>query len=163
MIEVSVIGVTKDNVSNLPIIILGNEEDRFAIPIWVGNYEAELLETHLLGASPPRPFPYDLICDLIQTLNGEVEKVIINDFDKGIYFAVIEIKRGDGEVIRVDSRPSDAINIAVRMRAPIFVSKDVIERTSIVPLDGKCESENCREEWERLINKLFGQEEEEEE
>ncbi len=162
MVEVSVIGVTKDHVSNLNVIILGNEIERFAIPIWVGNYEAELLETHLLGASPPRPFPYDLICDLVQTLNGEVERVVINDFDKGIYYAVIEIKRDDGETIKVDSRPSDAINVAVRMKAPIFVSKDVIEKTSIIPLDGKCESENCREEWERLINKLFGDEEGEE-
>ncbi len=161
MVEVSVIGVAKDHTSNLPIIILGNEKDRFAVPIWVGNYEAELLETHLLGASPPRPFPYDLLCDVIQSLGGEVERVIINDFDNGIYFAVIEVRRGDGETIRVDSRPSDAINVAVRMKAPIFVAKDVIERASIIPLDGECESEDCRDEWERLINKLFGEEEEE--
>jgi len=154
MVEVSVIGITQDRFSGMPIIILGNEKERFAVPIWVGNWEAELLETELLGAVPPRPFPYDLIRELLSIFKGEIEKVIINDFDKGIYFAVIEVKRPDGEVIKVDSRPSDAINLAVRVRAPIFVEKRVIEKASVIPLD-KCQGQECKEQWERLIKELF--------
>ncbi|ADU97566.1 bifunctional nuclease family protein [Thermovibrio ammonificans] len=156
MIEVSVIGLTQDRFSNLPIIILGNEEERFAVPIWVGNWEAELLETELLGAVPPRPFPYDLIRELLEIFKGEVERVIINDFDKGIYFAVIEVRRPDGELFRIDARPSDAINLAVRLNAPIFVKREVIEKASVIPLD-KCQGEECQEQWERLIREIFEQ------
>ncbi|RKQ60475.1 hypothetical protein C7457_1555 [Thermovibrio guaymasensis] len=154
MVEVSVIGITQDRFSGLPIIILGNEKERFAVPIWIGNWEAELLETELLGAVPPRPFPYDLIRELLSVFGGEVERVVINDFDKGIYFAVIEVKRPDGEVIRIDSRPSDAINLAVRVNAPIFVDRSVIEKASVIPLD-PCEGNECQEQWERLIRELF--------
>ena len=103
MVEVSVIGITQDRYTGLPIIILGNEQERFAIPIWVGHWEAELLETELLGAVPPRPFPYDLLREVISAFGGEVERIVINDFDKGIYFAVIEVRRQDGEVLRIDS------------------------------------------------------------
>ncbi len=156
MVEVSVIGIAQDRYSGLPIIILGNAEERFAIPIWIGNWEAELLETELLGAVPPRPFPYDLIREIISILGGEIERVVINDFDNGIYFAVIEIKRPDGEVIKVDSRPSDAINLAVRTNKPIFVKREVIEKTSVIPLDN-CEGDDCEEQWERLIRDLFGE------
>ena len=156
MVEVSVIGITQDKVNGLPIIILGNDKERFAIPIWVGHWEAELLETELLGAVPPRPFPYDLIREVLSAFGGEVERVVINDFDKGIYFAVIEVRRHDGEVIRIDSRPSDAINLAVRTRAPIFVDRSVIEKASIVPLD-ECEGSDCKEQWERFIRELFGE------
>jgi bifunctional DNase/RNase len=156
MVEVSVIGITQDKVNSLPIIILGNDKERFAIPIWVGHWEAELLETELLGAVPPRPFPYDLIREVLSAFGGEVERVVINDFDKGIYFAVIEVRRHDGEVIRIDSRPSDAINLAVRTRAPIFVDRSVIEKASIVPLD-ECEGSDCKEQWERFIRELFGE------
>ncbi len=155
MVEVSVIGIAQDRYTGMPIIILGNEQERFAVPIWVGHWEAELLETELLGAVPPRPFPYDLIRELLSILGGEVERVVINDFDKGIYFAVIEVKRPDGEVIKVDSRPSDAINLAVRVNAPIFVKRDVIEKASVIPLD-ECEGDECQEQWERLIRELFG-------
>ncbi len=156
MVEVSVIGIAQDRFSGLPIIILGNEKERFAVPIWVGHWEAELLETELLGAVPPRPFPYDLIREMLSAFGGEIERVVINDFDKGIYFAVIEVKRPDGEVLRIDSRPSDAINLAVRANAPIFVEKEVIEKASVIPLDD-CEGDECQEQWERFIKDLFGE------
>ncbi len=155
MVEVSVIGIAQDRYTGMPIIILGNEQERFAVPIWVGHWEAELLETELLGAVPPRPFPYDLLREILSIFGGEVERVVINDFDKGIYFAVIEVRRPDGELLRVDSRPSDAINLAVRVNAPIFVKKDVIEKASVIPLD-ECEGDECQEQWERLIRELFG-------
>jgi bifunctional DNase/RNase len=154
MVEVSVIGIAQDRYTGMPVIILGNEERRFAVPIWVGHWEAELLETELLGAVPPRPFPYDLMRELISIFGGDVERVVINDFDKGIYFAVIEVRRPDGEVIKVDSRPSDAINLAVRTNKPIFVKREVIEKASVIPLD-ECEGEECQEQWERLIRELF--------
>lgn len=154
MVEVSVIGIAQDRYTGMPVIILGNEEKRFAVPIWVGHWEAELLETELLGAVPPRPFPYDLMRELISIFGGDVERVVINDFDKGIYFAVIEVRRPDGEVIKVDSRPSDAINLAVRTNKPIFVKREVIEKASVIPLD-ECEGEECQEQWERLIRELF--------
>ncbi|SMP11816.1 hypothetical protein SAMN06265339_0980 [Desulfurobacterium pacificum] len=154
MVEVSVIGITQDRMNGMPIIILGNARERFAIPIWVGMWEAELLETELLGAVPPRPFPYDLIRELLAAFGGEIERVVINDFDKGIYFAVIEVKRPDGEVIRIDARPSDAINMAVRVGAPIYVEREVIEKASSIPLD-RCEGEDCEEQWEKLIRELF--------
>jgi len=155
MVEVSVIGIAQDRYTGMPIIILGNEQERFAVPIWVGHWEAELLETELLGAVPPRPFPYDLLREILSIFGGEVERVVINDFDKGIYFAVIEVRRPDGELLKVDSRPSDAINLAVRVNAPIFVKRDVIEKASVIPLD-ECEGDECQEQWERLIRELFG-------
>jgi len=154
MVEVSVIGITQDRYSGLPIIILGNEQERFAIPIWVGHWEAELLETELLGAVPPRPFPYDLLREVISAFGGEIERVVINDFDKGIYFAVMEIKRKDGELIRIDSRPSDAINMAVRMKVPIFVEDVVLEKSNPIMLN-ECEEDDCKDQWEKLLKELF--------
>ncbi|WP_457568130.1 bifunctional nuclease family protein [Desulfurobacterium sp.] len=162
MVEVSVIGVTHDRLSGLPIIILGNVEENFAIPIWIGEYEAELLETHLLGAVAPRPFPYDLMCDIIQVLGGEVERVVINDFDNGIYFATIVVRRYDGELINVDARPSDSINVAVRLGAPIYVTRDVIQRASIVSLNGNPNyTREQKAEFEELLKYLFEEGEEE--
>jgi bifunctional DNase/RNase len=154
MTEVGVMGIVRDNLRGLSIIVLGNRDEGFAIPIWVGNWEAELLEAELLGALPPRPFPYDLLRELLSVFGGELERVVINDFDKGIYFAVMEIKRKDGELIRIDSRPSDAINMAVRMKVPIFVEDVVLEKSNPIMLN-ECEEDDCKDQWEKLLKELF--------
>ena len=160
MVEVSVISVTQDRFSGLPMIILGNTEENFAIPIWIGDYEAELLENCLLGAVPPRPFPYDLICSIIDGFGGEVEKVVINQFDRGIYFASIFIKKENGETIKIDARPSDSINIAVRTGAPIFVTKEIIEKACLIKLkDNPHYSKQQKKEFEKLLKYIFDEEE----
>ncbi|SNR89330.1 bifunctional nuclease family protein [Desulfurobacterium atlanticum] len=161
MVEVSVISVTHDKFTGLPMIILGNTDENFAIPIWIGDYEAELLENCLLGAVPPRPFPYDLICNVIASLDGEVEKVVINQFDKGIYFASIFIKRKDGEIVKIDARPSDSINIAVRTGAPIFVTKEIIEKACLIKLkeENSPYSPQQKRELEKLLKYIFDEEE----
>lgn len=160
MVEVSVMSVTYDRLTNLPMIVLGNTEENFAIPIWIGDYEAELLESYLLGAVPPRPFPYDLICDVIANLDGEVEKVVINQFDKGIYFASIFIKKDNGTSVKIDARPSDSINIAVRTGASIYVTKEIIEKSCIISLKENSQySQEQKKEFEELLKYLFEEEE----
>ncbi len=152
MKEVSVIGITQDRLNGMPIVVLANDEKKFAIPIWVGNWEAELLEMHLAGAVPPRPFPYDIVREMISSLNCSLERVVINDFDKGIYFAFLELKKPDNEIIKIDARPSDALNLAVRFDVPILVKDEVIEKVSPILLDSDSDDSP---NWENLIEEIF--------
>ncbi len=154
MHEVSVIGITRDRLTGVPIIILVSEDESFALPIWVGEYEAEFLETHLLGAVPPRPFPYDLLKNVIDNLGATVERVIIDRFDGQIYYATVHLRDSEGNLIEIDARPSDSINLAVRSDCPIYVSQTVLERSAI-KLDN-AHDETLEDVIEKIIDDIFG-------
>ncbi len=126
MIEMSVQGITLDPVTNMPIVILKGKDTNDVLPIWIGVFEANAIAMQLESVTRPRPMTHDLIANLIRELSGRVEYIHIHDLRDNTYYAEISIIK-DGEVLKIDSRPSDAINIALRTGAPIFVSPKVLE------------------------------------
>ncbi len=130
LIEVDKINIFLNPNEKNAIVILGNKKYKYALPIWIGLWEADMLEIALLQGIPPRPLPYDLFLNLCELTNTKVNRVIIYGMENSTYLALIELER-DGEIIYLDSRPSDALNIAVRAEAPIYVSRKLFEKEGI--------------------------------
>lgn len=130
MIALKVDTVTFDELSQMGIVLLVTEDNKRALPIWIGLFEAQSILFKLQGSFFPRPLTHDLLKNCIEQLGGKVEYILINDLNKNTFFAEIHIKREEKEII-VDSRPSDAIAIAVRAEAPIYVSEKIFEESSV--------------------------------
>ena len=125
MIEMDVRGITLDPVTNMPIIVLQGKDTRDILSIWIGIFEANAISMQLEKVFMPRPMTHDLMANLIGSLGSEVSYILINDLKDNTYFAEIVINK-NGEEIRIDSRPSDAINLALRTNCPIFVEEKVL-------------------------------------
>ncbi|MDZ4184115.1 MAG: bifunctional nuclease family protein, partial [Desulfuromonadales bacterium] len=138
MIEMKVAGLTLDPLTNTPIIILKDLEDRRAIPIWIGLYEATAIATEMEHIAFTRPMTHDLIKDILHVLEVLVEKVEIIDIRNNTFFANIHLSKG-GRNIVIDSRPSDAIALARRVEVPIFVDEKVIDQSRNVDFGWKGE------------------------
>lgn len=123
MIQVYVAGVVFDNISNMPIIVLKDDEER-ELPIWVGIPEAQSILLVLEGINTPRPMTHDLLRDIVATLGGELKHVLITHITDNTYHAKLVIQQNGG-LIEIDSRPSDGIALALRMNSPIFVDKTI--------------------------------------
>jgi bifunctional DNase/RNase len=124
-----------DSVSNDMVVVLRVEEDDDIIPIWIGNHEAISIALGLSNFEPPRPLTHDLIVNLITGLEADIERVVITAIQDNTYYALLYVQK-DGDLIVVDLRPSDAIALAVRTGAPIFM-KDEIPTISSDPNDEK--------------------------
>ena len=123
-------GVSFEPIGKQPIVLLkALDEDRF-LPIWIGHPEAAAILMKLQGASPPRPMTHDLLTDVVSELKGEVVRVTVTELRENTYFAKITIVH-DGQELEIDSRPSDAIALAVRCEAQIFAADDVVEELGI--------------------------------
>lgn len=161
MIEMKVAGLTLDPLTNTPIIILKDLEDRRAIPIWIGLYEATAIATEMEHIAFTRPMTHDLIKDILHVLEVLVEKVEIIDIRNNTFFANIHLSKG-GRNIVVDSRPSDAIALALRVDVPIFVDEKVIDKSRNVDFGLKGEEldkfkkEQLQEFLENLSAEDFG-------
>ncbi len=127
MIKMKVVGVTLDPVTKVPIIVLKDQKDERTLPIWIGIFEASAIAIKLEGIHTPRPLTHDLLSSIIENLNGKVSKVIINDLKDDVFYAKIIVKVGR-KIIEVDSRPSDAIALALRSQSPIYVEENVIDK-----------------------------------
>ena len=130
-VEMKVRGLALDPVSNLPIIILRDDEEKRSLPIWVGIFEANAIALELEKIATPRPMTHDLIKNVLEAVDAKVEKIVVNDLRENTFFALIHLRMGEEEVT-VDSRPSDAIALALRAGAPIFVDDDVVRRAKTV-------------------------------
>ena len=126
MIEMKVMGIAIDTASGSPIIVLNDKENRKALPIWIGSAEASAIIRKIENIKVLRPMTHDLIIDVVEKTGYEVTRVEINDVEKDTYFSTIFLSNGENEVT-IDSRPSDAIAVAIRVEAPIFVSAKVLE------------------------------------
>jgi len=123
-------GVSFEPIGKTPIVLLKTaDEDRF-LPIWIGHAEAAAILMKLQGATPPRPMTHDLLTDVVSELKGEVVRVTVTELRDNTYFARITIVQ-DGHELDIDSRPSDAIALAVRCDAQIFAAEDVVEESAI--------------------------------
>ncbi|HIC96805.1 MAG TPA: bifunctional nuclease family protein [Aquificaceae bacterium] len=150
MIEMVVHGVTLDPVSQMPIVVLkAREDDETILPIWIGAFEANGIAMKLQEVEPPRPMTYDLLKNVITEMGGSVEKVIINDLKDSTYYAEIHILRGNDRLV-IDSRPSDAINLALRFSAPIFVAQEVLEKSRVPEPEEDDEKQRLREWLENI-------------
>ncbi|MBI2082969.1 MAG: bifunctional nuclease family protein [Deltaproteobacteria bacterium] len=156
MIEMKVTGLTIDPFTNMPIIILKDLEEKSALPIWIGLIEASAIATELEKIQLSRPMTHDLIRNILTTLNVTVEKIEVNDLCDNTFYAKIYLKNGSEEHV-IDSRPSDAIALALRTHSPIFVDKKVIDKSRDIDLarGGKTGEKKVQEEkWTEILENL---------
>jgi Uncharacterized conserved protein len=146
MLEMVVHGITLDPVSQMPIVVLkAKDDEETVLPIWIGIFEADSILRELQKVEPPRPMTYELMKNVITQMGGAVDKVVINDLRDSTYYAEVHILQGNNLLI-IDSRPSDAINIALRFSAPIFVEESVLEKSK-VPKPEEDEEKEKLKEW----------------
>ncbi|MGE5358159.1 MAG: bifunctional nuclease family protein [Bacteroidales bacterium] len=125
-VEMTIKGLMVDPITNMPIIILRDKDGQKVLPIWVGIFEANAIALQIENVSTPRPMTHDLLKNIIADLDAAVEKVVVSDLKDNTFYAMIHIRMGR-HLVAVDSRPSDAIALALRAKAPIFVEEAVIE------------------------------------
>src|SRR6184192_3171220 len=125
-VEMKIRGLLMDPVTNMPIVILKDSGSDTVLPIWVGIYEANAIALEIEKISTPRPMTHDLIKTLLLGLDAGIQKVVVNELREDTFFAVIWVQR-EGELISVDSRPSDALALALRLDCPIFVDDSVLK------------------------------------
>jgi bifunctional DNase/RNase len=163
MVKMAVAGITMDPKTNMPIIILKSEDDKIAIPIWIGIIEASAIATELEGIALARPMTHDLLKNVIDAMGGTLIRIEVNDLRENTYYASLFIDQGDS-IIEVDSRPSDAIAIALRAGADIYVAEKVIENThtvdknlinEIVKLSNeKSDDKKDKDKWTEILENL---------
>jgi len=145
MIEMKVSGLTLDPITNTPIVILKDLEEKKAIPIWIGLFEASAIATQIEKVTFSRPMTHDLIHEILKTLEVEVLRIEINDLKNNTFFARIQMRK-EGKDLCIDSRPSDAIAVALRASAPIFVDEAVIEKSRNVDFASKKDLDKVKQE-----------------
>ena len=128
-VEMKIRGLMMDPVTNMPIVILKDMSGNAVLPIWVGVYEANAIALEIEKVSTPRPMTHDLIKSLLLGLNTAMRKVVVSELKDDTFYAVIWLDR-DGEIISVDSRPSDALALALRLDCPIYVEETVLKSSS---------------------------------
>jgi bifunctional DNase/RNase len=171
MVKVLVAGITMDPSNNTPVVLLKQADSNMAIPIWIGLVEASAIATELEGTRLARPMTHDLLKTVLLTLGGALERVEVTELRDNTFYANLIMQGGDGATHRVDSRPSDAIALALRLGADIFVARSVIEATQMVDLsqirsadegekgdgpdgDKKPGGEASKDKWTQILENL---------
>jgi len=153
-IEVKIRALMMDPNSGTPIIILKDINSETMLPIWVGAYEANAIALEIEKIAPPRPMTHDLLRNLIVELGLKVDRVVVTSLRENTFYAVIEMTGDDGEPMRLDSRPSDAIALALRADCPIYVDLEVIQasrNTIATEEESESDGEVAEEEWPDVI------------
>ena len=153
-IEVKIRALMMDPNSGTPIVILKDVDSDTMLPIWVGAYEANAIALEIEKIAPPRPMTHDLLRNLIIELGIQVERVVVTSLRDNTFFAIIEMRMSDGNRMVLDSRPSDAIALALRADCPIYVDAEVIKASrNTLPSEeeGGEESSLSEEEWPDVI------------
>jgi uncharacterized protein len=125
-VEMRIRGLLVDPVNNTPIVILKDANSDTVLPIWVGVFEASAIQMEIEKVSTPRPMTHDLIKNVLSGLDAHVHKVVVTELKDDTFYAVIWMER-DGRIISVDSRPSDALALALRVDCPIYVDEEVLK------------------------------------
>lgn len=156
LIKMTVKGIALDPITNMPIIILKDPEERRALPIWVGIFEANAIALELEKVTTPRPMTHDLLKNILEGLGVSVRQIIVNDLKDNTFYAVIELQY-NGNIFTIDSRPSDAIALALRVGAPIYVTEHVVSQAKSIEIsEEKDETDRWREWLENLKPEDFG-------
>ena len=149
LVPMSIKGLMLDPVSNSPIVVLKDENEKFFLPIWVGIFEANAIALQLENISTPRPMTHDLLRNMIAELDARVARIVINDLRDSTFFAQIRLIVGE-KTLEVDARPSDAIALALRAEAPIFVEQAVLDQAQTISPDSEESDEKMKKWFENL-------------
>ncbi len=155
-VEMKIRGLMMDPVTNMPIVILKDVAGDSVLPIWVGIYEANAIALEIEKVSTPRPMTHDLLKNVLTGLDTLVHKVVVTELREDTFFAVIWLER-DGRIISIDSRPSDALALALRVDCPIFVEDDVLKSSKLASsVSDRVSSEELRKWLENLNDEDLG-------
>lgn len=145
-LRMSIKGLMLDPSSNVPIVILKHDDSQVFLPIWIGVFEANAIALRIEEVETPRPMTHDLFHNTLQSLGTQIQKIVISDLRDNTFFALIHLQR-NGEVLQMDARPSDAIALALRAQAPIFVTRPVLEKAKAVDLASEISDEEKLRRW----------------
>jgi uncharacterized protein len=145
-IEMTIKGLMVDPITNMPIVILRDKEGQRVLPIWVGIFEANAIALQIENISTPRPMTHDLLRNVIQDLKASVQKIVVCDLQENTFYALIYL-RLNGDTLAIDARPSDAIALALRTRAPIFVEDTVIDNARTVDVTSEKADADRLHKW----------------
>ena len=155
LVPMSIKGLMLDPVSNSPIVVLKDDDEKFFLPIWVGIFEANAIALQLENITTPRPMTHDLLRNMISELDARVTRVVINDLRDSTFFAQIRLLVG-GKTLEVDARPSDAIALALRTEAPIYVAQNVLDQAQTITPEGEDQDEKVKKWFENLSPEDMG-------
>lgn len=149
--EFKIKGLIMDPLTNSPIVILQSVEKNTLLPIWVGIFEANAIALQIERIDTPRPLTHDLIKNILLQLNANVDKIVVSDLQGNTFYAVIHL-RMNGDHITIDSRPSDAIALALRTDAPIYVTEEVINNSRNISLENEQLDPEDMKKWLEKLN-----------
>jgi uncharacterized protein len=150
LVEMSIRGLMIDPIANMPIVILKDADDQRTLPIWVGPVEANAIAIQMENITTPRPMTHDLLVRVMTELGAVLDRVVVADLAENTFYAQLVLRRGD-EVLVIDARPSDALALALRTKARVFVSEHVLDRAQ--SLDTSAEQAN-QERLQRWLESL---------
>ena len=150
MVEMEVVGVAPEPNSNKPLVWLKDKDQKVFLPISIGNFEATAIYMELYEEPPPRPICYDLVKSVLGEVDAKVDRIVINDLKDDTFYAQITLRRGE-RVFNIDSRPSDAIALALRVHSPIFAADSVLVKAGL-----KVDGEDAPKMWEDVPGELSG-------
>src|SRR6266403_6021524 len=155
-VEMKIRGLMMDPVTNMPIVILKDNSGDAVLPIWLGIYEANAIALEIEKVTTPRPMTHDLIKNVLSGLDARVHKVVVSELRDDTFYAVIWMER-EGQIISVDSRPSDALALALRVDCPIFVEDEVLKSSKLATsISDRVTSEELRKWLEGLNDEDMG-------
>ena len=146
LIEMTIKGLMVDPITNMPIVILKDKDGERVLPIWVGIFEANAIALQIENIVTPRPMTHDLLRNIITDLEGRVDRVVVSDLKENTFYAIVHLTVR-GERVAVDARPSDAIALALRTRAPILVEETVIENAKTVDFASERADNDRLQKW----------------
>ncbi len=145
-IEMTIKGLMVDPVTNMPIIILRDKDGQKVLPIWVGIFEANAIALQIENVATPRPMTHDLLKNVITDLDASVQKIVVCDLKDNTFYALIHLLV-NGHTVAIDARPSDAIALALRAKAPIFVEDVVIENARSLDITSEKADSDRLQKW----------------
>ncbi|MGE0404726.1 MAG: bifunctional nuclease family protein [Candidatus Korobacteraceae bacterium] len=155
-VEMKIRGLMMDPVTNMPIVVLKDLGSDTVLPIWVGIYEANAIALEIEKVTTPRPMTHDLLKNLLTGLDARVHKIVVNELRDDTFFAVIWVER-EGQVVSIDSRPSDALALALRVDCPIYVEDEVLKNSRMAAsVSDRVSSEELRKWLENLGDEDLG-------
>jgi bifunctional DNase/RNase len=150
-IEMTIKGLMIDPITNMPIVILKDKEGDRVLPIWVGVFEANAIALQIENISTPRPMTHDLLRNILNEIEADVQRIVVCELKENTFYAMIYLDR-EGQTMAVDARPSDAIALALRTKAPIFVEDDVVESAKGLDLSKDTTDSERLQKWLEGLN-----------
>jgi len=150
-VEMKIRGLMVDPSTNMPIILLKDTQSEALLPIWVGLYEAQAIALEVEKSQTPRPLTHDLLKNLIHGLNAQVQRIVVTELKDDTFYAIIWMEQ-NGEIVALDSRPSDALALALRTDCPIYVDEDVLRTAKVLPNPAEQASSQDVRKWLESLN-----------